>query len=45
MIPSRRMAGTRVVVRKCFGLPRGYAESIAGEQESRFVYRGLIRLS
>jgi hypothetical protein len=29
---------TRVVVRKCFGLPRGYVESIAGEQELQSLY-------
>jgi hypothetical protein len=38
MIPFRGMVGTRVVVRKSFGLLRGYAENIAGKWESRHLY-------
>jgi hypothetical protein len=40
MIPSRRIAGTRAVVRKCFGLLRGYVESIAGEQKMQCLRTG-----
>jgi len=44
-IPSG-IVGTRVVVRKSFGLLRGYAEILQGKPRiGKLVYNGLIRLS